>query len=143
MKNKKTRKPRLLEGLPVIDAKEPLTITVLDKDIKTARKSDPSNCAAANAGKRELHKDVRVFLTRTYIKEKKHWVRYITSEAASREIIAFDRGSAFCPGEYKLNPVPESQKIGIYRGIKTSEKGRIRNRPRHVTANVREWRDRK
>lgn len=114
----KQHKQRLFEGLPVVDSKSPVTIHVEDQDIKGARKNDPGGCAAAKAGQRELKKDVRVFLTRTYIKsaDKKHWVRYITPESAGREIVAFDRGAAFCEGSYKLMPPCKGAQLGSHRG---------------------------
>lgn len=144
MKIKKTRKSRLFEGLPVVDATKPLTISVLKEDVKGARKNDPGNCAAARAGKREQHKEVRVFLTRTYIKENKKWVRYQTPESASREIIAFDRGSEFCTGKYTLRPATESNKLGAHRGYSYEGKKELkRNKPNHRTAQVRGWKDRK
>src|SRR5258706_13584318 len=97
---KKTRKTRTFEGLPVIDATNDIELHVLPVDVKGASKKNPASCAAAKAGQRELKKDVRVFISRTYVKEKKNWVRYFTPQSASREIISFDRGSSFEPGTY-------------------------------------------
>lgn len=99
------RKRRMLEGLPVIDADHGLVIEIKkNPDITGASKADPGNCAAARALERTLGSEARVFLTRTYVRVGKVWQRFVTPEAISREITAFDRGAKFEPGEYVLNP---------------------------------------
>lgn len=137
-KQRRKSKPRTYEGLPVVDAIRPINLEINKLDVAHAKKSDPANCAAALAGKRILHKEVRVFLTRTYVKEKKHWVRYITPQSVSREIISFDRGAAFEPGEYKMDRPSPGQKLGIKRGKSThASKSNNRKGPYHATVNVR------
>jgi hypothetical protein len=137
-----TRKPRLYNGLPVVDAPKDtgIAMTVTPADVKGSKKGDPANCAAAIAGKRELQTEVHVFLSRAYVKEKKHWVRYLTPESVSREIVSFDRGSAFTPGDYQFRAPRESERLGQYKGKFTRKTGTTGRRPHHVTANVREWR---
>lgn len=132
--------PRLFEGLPVVDATEELLLHVTPADVKAANKKDPANCAAAKAGQRELKRDVRVFLTRTYVKEKDHWVRYHTPESASREIISFDRGSSFMPGVYRATPFCESARLGVYKptDYHNNRGTKVSTRPKHMTAMVRE-----
>lgn len=134
---KSRRKTRLYEGLKVIDATEPVNLEITKLDIKNAKKSDPANCAAAVAGKRTLHKEVRVFLTRTYVKEKSHWVRYVTPESVSREITSFDRGAAFEPGIYQMNRPSKTAKLGAHRGYSTARTGAKRRALYHSTVNVR------
>lgn len=127
------------EGLSVVDANKPIILHITESDIKNSDKKSPGNCAAARAGKRELKKEVRVFLTRTYVKEKNHWVRYTNPESVTREIISFDRGSTFEPGEYKINPAPASERLGAY---KVTGKKKHTGTPRQihkVTAHVREF----
>lgn len=141
----KTKKQRTYLGLPVVDAPEGkgITLTVTKADVNGSTKSDPANCAAARAGQRELKREVHVFLSRAYVKDtdKKRWVRYITPEAASREIISFDRGSSFVPGEYTFKAATKWQKLGMERGESTRPgTGKPQTNPRHVTAEVREWR---
>ena len=142
MKKGRIRKKRLYKGLPVIDApaNTGIAITVTPSDVKGSRKVDPEHCAAARAGKRELKKDVHVFMTRAYVKEKKHWVRYMTPESVSREIVSFDRGSAFVPGNYKFRAPRAQEKLGQYKGKSSEKHTGVATRPHHVTANVREWR---
>lgn len=148
-KSIKRRQSRTFEGLPVIDADEPIALRVLPLDVKGAKAKSPASCAAARAGQRELNTDVRVFLTRTYVKVKAHgatkgenhdtWVRYKTPESASREIVSFDRGATFEPGDYTFVPLPASNRLGTYRGQSTEgERTKTRKRPRHATAMVRE-----
>lgn len=133
-------KIRMFEGLPVRDAEEPITLHVLPNDIKKSSKKDPTNCAAARAGQRELGKDVRVFLTRTFVKQKDHWTRYVTSARVAKEIVSFDRGAQFMPGEYNFGRITESQKSGIKRSTKGGPKKDNKNRKKrgyHTTALVR------
>jgi|SRR6266850_4313047 len=140
----KKKKAQLFEGLPLLDATHDVKLHITPNDIKNSRKNDPANCAAARAGKRELKKDVRVFLTRTYVKHKKKWYRFITPESISREITSFDRGASFEPGEYKLKVPSSTQKLGIVRisgSGKSGKKNRIRKN--HATAMVRTWKSRK
>ena len=140
-KSSKKRKIRLFEGLPVIDADKNMHLSISASDVKHAKKNDPANCAAAIACKKKLNKEVRVFLTRTYVKEKKNWVRFITPEAISREIVAFDRGSAFEPGEYKMNAPYMSAKLGNHRGYNHQNRNTSRVvRSHHSTKQVREFR---
>jgi hypothetical protein len=144
-KMKKQTRQRLYKGLPVIDAprNSGISMTVTPSDIEGSRKGDPANCAAAIAGKRELKKEVHVFLSRAYVQEDKHWVRYFTPESVSREIISFDRGSDFAPGNYEFRAPKDSERLGQYKGKSTQKNGRKAKHPRHITANVREWRKEK
>lgn len=135
---KKTRKIRTFEGLPVVDAKHDIVVNVTAAaDVKGSHKKNPNSCAAAVAGKRELRKDVRVFLSRMYVKEKKHWVRYVTSNNAAREIVSFDRGSAFEPGKYKFKAASEGQQLGYKKSNNHNSTGKGLKREHHMTTNVR------
>jgi hypothetical protein len=139
---RKTRKPHLYKGLPLIDAPlgSDIVLEVTKADVSGARRNDPGHCAAANAAKRLFHTDVEVHLSRTYVKtkDKKSWIRYQTPQAIGREIVAFDRASQFEPGTYRLTATTPTQRLGQYKGPSTRKNGGARNRPRHITANVRE-----
>jgi hypothetical protein len=142
MKSKK--KLRKYQGLPVYDAplNSKLEFQILPEDIKGSRKNDPSKCAAAKSIEREFKTDVRVHISRTYVKskDKKSWIRYITPEAVSREIVSFDRGSSFEPGIYKVNAASKESRLGTYH-TSSSTKGSYetkRKRPTHFTAKIRE-----
>lgn len=109
-----------IDGLPVIDAKRPLKITVNKKDIEKADVKKPDTCAFAQACKRELKvKEVRVHLGRVYLRQNEsNWVRYFTPSNLRSEIIAFDRGGKFIAGEFVLpNPTPTG-KLGKATGGK-------------------------
>lgn len=141
MKKHKHNKPRLIEGLPVVDAKHDLLIQIQPNDVKNSKKADPANCAAAVACKRKFKTEVRVYLTKTYIKGKKHWMRYSTPQAISREIISFDRSSIFEPGEYKLNSPGPSQRLGQRKPTGPKETSGSPRHYHHITKNVRSYRD--
>ncbi len=134
------KKASQFEGAEVVDANTALLLKIKECDIKGSKKADASNCAAARALKREIGSEVRVYLTRTYIKIGTKWQRFITPQSISREIVAFDRGAKFEPGEYVLSPPSKTQRLDHYRpsgkvsGKKPNSNGR---KPRHVTASVR------
>lgn len=99
-----------LDGLPIIDAKRSLKLTISKPDIDKANPKEPHNCAIARACRRELRaKEVRVHLSRIYIRTNDtNWQRYATPAGMRDEIIAFDRGGAFAPQEFILPPISTS-----------------------------------
>jgi hypothetical protein len=107
-------------GLPVVDAKKPIVLTVTKDDIKNAHKhsKDPEGCVAAQAAMRqEKAISARVHLGRVYIRKGKNWIRYYTPHNLRNEIIAFDRGGSFSTGDFNLVPVsPARQGIGYRYG---------------------------
>jgi hypothetical protein len=130
-----------IDGLPVVDAKRPLTLKVTKADIAKAADSiqQPNSCAVARACHRELHcKEVRVHLSRVYVRTNDHnWVRYLTPKDMRGEIIAFDRGGSFEPGEFRLAKVPPTHALGTpRRGGTRTDTGKKR-RPYHLITNVR------
>jgi hypothetical protein len=136
---KKQTKIRTFEGLPVVDADKDIDIHITPKDIQGSKKKNPAMCAAARAGQRELGTEVRVFLTRTYVKQKNHWVRFLTPHRTTKEIVSFDRGASFEPGEYYFKAPSPGQKLGQHRGTNTT-KGSSKRKMRQYsgTGNVRE-----
>lgn len=98
-----------IKGLEVVDAKKPMSITVLAPDIKKARRKIEDECAIAVACKRE-HKvtDVLVHASVTYVRYNGKYVRFKTPEPAHIETVAFDRGGDFQEGEYIFNPPSKS-----------------------------------
>ncbi|SRR5260221_10479305 len=136
-KRKRQSKPRTFEGLQVVDGAKSFKLSISKDDIKNSKKNDPANCAAARACQRKFHKEARVFLTRTYIKDKNKWIRFVTPVSVGREITAFDRGAAFEPGEYQLNAVSPSQQLGQTRGRTKHTNTGENKKPHHITVNVR------
>lgn len=128
-----------IDGLPVVDAKAPLKITITAQDISNADRKDPAHCVAALACKREHHvQEVRVHLSRVYTRTNKgNWQRYIVPRELRDEIIAYDRGGRFQPAEFVLAAPQPSKRSGAKRkrgpGL---TKGKKRKTP-HVVTNVR------
>src|SRR5262245_8604841 len=135
-------KVKAIDGILVMDATHPLTLKILVGDCKGGDPKHPDTCAAARAIRRE-HKvaDVRVHLGRVYIRQNKgNWQRYMTPKSLRSEIIAFDRGGKFEPGEYTLmRPHPSHKATGKRYGGKKSQyrKTGKKRHPRHVVTDVR------
>lgn len=123
-----------INGLPVFDATAPVKLIVTPKDVAKGDTKDPAACAAAQSAIRLLHADeARVHLGRTYLRFGKRWTRYQTTEAVRAEIISFDRGGKFAPGEYHLSaPSPSQQeKRGKRQGTKVPDKPRKHKKSAH------------
>lgn len=130
----------MIDGLPVLNAKAPITLKVTSRDITQADPKQPDQCAFARACRRALHvKEARVHLGRVYVRSNDtDWLRYITPPALRVEIIAFDRGGEFMPGEYTLLSPPKSKQTGKEQGSKkrATGTGTPRGAP-HIVTNVR------
>lgn len=101
------------EGLDVVDAIKPRIITVTSSDIKNARNDDPGKCVAARAICRgSSATEARVFVARTLIRENGKWIRYQTPAALRTELVSWDRAKIFFPGQFRLVPLPKSQRLG-------------------------------
>jgi hypothetical protein len=128
-----------IKGIPVIDSKKPVTIEITSRDIENGDAKDPGNCAMARACKRARHATAaKVHLTRTYLKVDGKWLRFRTPDSLRAEIIAFDRGGKFAPGEYTLALMPPALKLGARKKDPrpTRKRGKKR-RAYHAVANVR------
>lgn len=93
-----------INGKKVVDARKPVEIHITQRDALVGANKNPSGCAAALAAKRDIAGCVsaRVHIGCVYIEQKNHWVRYLTPKALRTEIVAFDRGGSFQPGDYVL-----------------------------------------
>ncbi len=139
-KVRKPRKPTTFEGLPLVDAAEDVALVINKHDVTTSKKKDPASCAAALAGRREFKTDVRVYMSRMYVKDakKKRWIRFITPMSITKEIISFDRGASFEPGEYTMKAPVMSQSLGYKAGGHSTETGKGKKRAKaHISAHVR------
>lgn len=120
----------------IVNAKRPLVLAILPEDIKRGKKMDPATCAIACAARRVFHTaEVRVHLSRIYVLQGKHWVRYMTPASLRSELIAFDRGGTFAVGEHWLSPPSPARQTGAHQGG-PDRKLPVRG-PRHTTENVR------
>ncbi len=95
-----------IDGKRIFDADRPQTIVITKDDVKKGNTKDPGGCAAALACCRDLRAtEARIHVTKAYVKIRNRWYRFRTPTALSREIVAFDRGGKFEPGEYELKPI--------------------------------------
>jgi hypothetical protein len=104
-----------IAGKKVVDAKRSAKIVITERDAKVGDNKNPSGCAAALAAKRDIPEclSARVHIGRVYIEQKDKWVRFMTPDSLRSEIIAFDRGGSFQPGEYELKaPAPSETEAG-------------------------------
>lgn len=110
-----------INGAKVVDATKKVVIKITNQDCKKGNTKDPGACAAALACLRELPNctEARVHLGRTYVKQGRSWVRYHTPQALRSEIVAFDRGGKFAPGEYTLTPMQPAKRTGKQQGTNT------------------------
>jgi len=132
-------------GLPIIDAKKAISLTINARDVDLADPKRPNNCAVAIACRRQTHaKEVRVHLGRVYVRANDlNWQRYITPRPMRAEIIAFDRGGEFEPGTFTLSaPQPSKRATGKRQGtapkrIAKRVAGGKKRATYHVVKNVR------
>jgi hypothetical protein len=129
----------------VTDADDDLLVNVTEKDYKTSVKKNHGECAMATAVKRqESAASVIISASIAYVIKGTHATRYKVPEAVSKEVVSFDRGASFEPGDYKLKAMPKSGRLGTYRGKDTREDnsrpktGGAAKRFIHHTANIRE-----
>jgi hypothetical protein len=132
---------RKIDGLPVRDAKSKVVVTVTAKDIAKASRKHPGACVMAQAGMRELHAaQVRVHLSRIYVLPRggKNWLRYEADSQLRDEIVAYDRGGHFQPGDYLLPPPGSGHREGDRGGGGPKDRNRKRSRRSPImTTNVR------
>lgn len=132
---------KAIDDMPVIDAKRSVTVHITAADIKGADHKEPAKCAAARACMRELKvMEARIHLGRIYLRtNNSNWQRYLTPRNMRTEIIAFDRGGTFEPGEYTFQAPNPTHRLGKKTGAKAKWRkptGKIRKSP-HIVTNVR------
>ena len=133
---------KAINGLPIIDARRPLTLHITDADISKADRKEPTDCVVARACRRDLHaKEVHVHLGRVYIRTNPgNWVRYMTPPRMRAEIIAYDRGGTFAVGDYNMPAPQPAKKLGKARGSLTNKTKLRRSRKKrayHAVIDVR------
>lgn len=136
---------RDIDGLPVKDARRNVRITITPDDVKKARRKKPNTCAIAQTCLRQPDvKEVRIHLSRAYMRKNgKEWERFLVPRTLRSEIIAFDRGGRFAPGEYVLYRPSKATKLGQQTGSSAgqtqphSTRGKRKRRPHHVVTDVR------
>src|SRR5580704_307502 len=91
-------------GIKVVrDAKTPVRIEVLKRDIDDSDVRSHKFCAVARACKRAQHIDGAIIALKVaYLIKGGEALRYSMPESLSREIVAYDRNGDFAPGTYRL-----------------------------------------
>jgi hypothetical protein len=134
-----------IQGIDVKDANEEIEVTITPRDVQLGKKKNAHECAAARAICREHKADAAiVHFSRTYIKKGETWWRYSTPPMLRTEVVAFDRGGNFEPGDYTLKPVqatvrldaPIKKKTGKRTGTRP-QNGNRPKKPYHVVTGVR------
>jgi hypothetical protein len=133
-----------IDGLPVTDATRSLELHITARDIAHADNKNPEDCVAARACRRQFHaKEARIHLGRTYIRlNDNNWIRLRTPKPLRDEIIAFDRGGKFEPGDFLLSPVVPADRLGNNKRnrkppVKVAGPRPKKRRPAHIVTNVR------
>lgn len=105
---------RTIDSKPVFDADKSVIIQITQLDCERGSKKDPAKCAAALALKRITGCDeCRVHIGCTYLRFGTKWLRYATPASLRAEIISFDRGGGFYPGDFQLHPIPEGNRLKL------------------------------
>lgn len=103
---------RIIDGKPVADAENAVVVQITQSDCERGSKRDPTKCAAALALKRITGCDeTRVHIGCTYLRFGNKWLRYATPPSLKAEIISFDRGGGFYPGDFRLHPMPPANRL--------------------------------
>lgn len=123
-----------INGKRVVNATKPVTINITQRDVDTGDNKNPSGCAAAKAAKHSIEECIsaRVHVGRVYIEQDKKWIRYDTPDALRTEIIAFDKGGNFQPGEYTLRAIsPGNTTEGRAKARKDKDRALRAKSPQH------------
>jgi len=104
----------------VVDAKKNVDIEVTNADDRVAAKKSHKTCAMAVACKRKFKLDgVVISVNRAYLVKGKKAERFELPPSVSREVVSFDRGGGFEPGEYQLSKVAPDKRLGKKHYAKT------------------------
>jgi len=133
--------------LSVTDASRNAVIEVTKKDVDSSKIKKHAECAMAVACKRKFHVDgVVISRTVAYLVKGKRARRFHLPESVSREVVSFDRGAGFAPGNYELAAISPSNKMGVRAERKLSKsRTHVNDNKRfmHVTVDVRHRLDQK
>lgn len=116
-KTKVKRRPHgnaVIDGLEVRNLEKSIALHISPADCKVGKSQKPNACAAALALARQVPgcTEARVHINRVFLKiNNKYWLRGKAPAALRSEIVAFDRGGRFEPGEYHVNPISPSEKL--------------------------------
>lgn len=118
----------------VEDAKQDVTIKVTARDIAWAAKKNHNHCALARACEQHIGVDAAIVSRATaYLICGSKATRYHMSGAAAREVVAFDRGAGFTPGEYILKAPTPTMRMGARPGRPRGNVGKVPRKRRQYT----------
>lgn len=125
-----------IDGQPVVNAKRGVTFVVTPADIKKAARKNSAGCVAAIACMRELSATAaQIHTGRTYLNINGKWTRFRTPPSLRAEIIAYDRGGEFEPGEHRLLALSEND---MEPRPKTGNPDKKKRRaPMHIVGGIR------
>jgi hypothetical protein len=109
---------RMWGNLPIVDAKEPLVISVEQEDIESAVPQDPENCALSQACKRLYESRYVMFLrSKAYIDlptrtGKRQIERFTLSQETSEAIKIFDLTGKSPEAGFKLLAPSPTDRLG-------------------------------
>ncbi len=140
-----TNHAHTIHGRPVVNARQKLKLHISAADVRAGKAKNAKGCAAALAAVREVPNCVaaRVHLGRVYLLQKgatrgqDKWLRFRTPDSLRNEIIAFDRGGRFEPGEYELKPMSpadlQPRTVNVVRPGREGPTTTIGKQPRRFT----------
>lgn len=97
-------------GLKKIEAKKPLKIELLQKDIDKAERKNSKCCAFACATMRTYPvKAAYFFRSSAWLEYADKLVRYSLPPSVQKEIVSFDRSKIMAPGIYQLSAVTKTR----------------------------------
>lgn len=113
--------------IKVSDADDDLEIEVTQKDVRQSVKKDHHGCALAVA----MHHEKKctgaiVSASVAFVIKGDKAIRYSIPERARKEIVSFDRGASFEPGEYTLKAPKSSYRLGHITGGNGPSSGKRR-----------------
>jgi hypothetical protein len=93
-------------GLPIRNLKKALVLNITENDCRKGNKKTPNSCAAALSAKRLPGvSEARIYLNRVMLKIGRVWYRGVTPKGLRTEIVSFDRGGKFHPGEFTIGAI--------------------------------------
>lgn len=96
----------------VVDAERNARIEVTGADDKAAKRKSHKTCAMAVACKRKFHLDGVIMSIKTaYLVKGTQARRFTLPPSVAREVVSFDRGGGFEPGDYELSKVSPSVRL--------------------------------
>jgi hypothetical protein len=96
----------------VVDANRNARIEVTKHDETVSKRKSHKTCAMAVACKRKFHLDgVIISANRAYLVKGDQARRFELPPSVTKEVVSFDRGAGFEPGEYELSKVSPTARL--------------------------------